>query len=178
MVLGKRQRRTSGFRRGRGVGGRRHDPYVRSAKPPGESHCPDCDAIYRRGRWQWGSPGEGARKRVCPACQRTREGQPAGILRLEGAPARQRAELCAFLRNVEAEESREHALERILRLRADAERIEVETTGTHLARRMAQALRRSWPGNLKIRYVPGQDLVRVEWQAKPGAKSRALRTTA
>ena len=140
------------------------DPYLERAKPRGPAACPDCGAVYRRGRWQWGEASERARPHLCPACRRTRENEPAGTIRLSGPFfAAHRAELLALVRNAESREKRLHPLQRVMGLRETRDGLEVATTDVHLARRIGDALASAHRGNLQIRYSPSEYRVRVTW---------------
>ena len=70
-------------RRDRLIQERRHDPYEARGKPREPSACPTCQAIFHDGRWQWGRPAAKAHDVPCPACQRTADGMPDGILTLD-----------------------------------------------------------------------------------------------
>jgi hypothetical protein len=153
-----------GFRRGRGEGRERQDPYRRDAKRAGSGCCPGCGAVYLRGRWTWRGRPFGAQAIECPACERIRERTPAGILRLDG-DAKNRAELLGLVHNVEGRERALHPLERVMVLRERRDGIYVETTGVHLARRIADALRRSFHEAAALDFALGEELVRVRWPA-------------
>lgn len=140
------------------------DPYLERSKPPGPAVCPDCGAVFRRGRWQWGEAAERAKPHRCPACRRVREREPAGSVRLSGPYfAAHRDELVALVRNEERREKRLHPLQRIIALRESRGTLEVTTTDIHLARRIGDALSHAWRGTLEIRYSPDEYRVRVNW---------------
>jgi hypothetical protein len=158
-----------GFRRGRGEGRERQDSYRRDAKLAGPGCCPGCGAVYLRGRWSWRGRPYGARPIECPACERIRERTPAGILVLDGSLDRRRGELLGLVRNVEERERSLHPLERVMVLRERRDGLYVETTGVHLARRIADALRRSFHIAAALDFARGEELVRVRWPAPPRA---------
>lgn len=154
---------SKGFRRGRGEGRERHDPYRSDAKRAGPGCCSGCGAVYLRGRWSWRARPYGARAMECPACARIRERTPAGILVLDGELGERRGELLGLVRNVEERERSQHPLERLMSLRERKDGLHVETTGVHLARRIADALRRTFHAQAEFEFSPGEDLVRVRW---------------
>lgn len=141
------------------------DPYREEQKPPSPVVCPDCRAVFQRGRWVWAQEPGKAAAHVCPACLRIRERQPAGYLYLRGGfVAEHRKALLRLLSNEEAEEKSRHPLQRIMQIRDAEGGLEVTTTDVHLARRLGEALQRAFQGALDIRQQAGEYLVRVYWQ--------------
>jgi NMD protein affecting ribosome stability and mRNA decay len=142
----------------------KQDPYLERGKPRGPAVCPDCGAVFRRGRWQWGEASERAQPHLCAACRRVRERQPAGSVRL-GGPffAEHRDEVLALVRNQENREKRAHPLQRIIAMRETRGALEVTTTDIHIARRIGDALSSAFRGTLEVRYSPGEYRVRVSW---------------
>jgi NMD protein affecting ribosome stability and mRNA decay len=142
----------------------RKDPYAARGKPAGPALCPDCGAVFRRGRWQWGEASESARPALCVACRRVRERAPAGTVRLAGAFLEaNRGEILRLVKNEEAREKRTHPMQRIMAQREARGALELETTDIHLARRIGEALRSAFQGRLELRYSPHEYRVRVNW---------------
>ncbi len=142
-----------------------HDPYKHKGKPAGHAACPDCGAVFERGRWQWGTRHAEATEARCPACERIKEKQPAGYVRLEGPfMLTHRAELLNLVRNHEARVKAEHALERIMAIEEHADHVMITTTDVHLARGLGDALHHAHQGELKCHYNDDETLVRVHWQ--------------
>jgi hypothetical protein len=166
-----------GWRRGRGVGGTRNDAYRPRKKLPEPTACPECSAVWKKGRWSWARKPAGAHLHVCPACERIADGQPAGRMRLEGDFGARKDELLALVERQERIERADHPLERLMRVESKPWGISIETTGIHLARRIAEALQRTWHEAIEIRYARSEDLVRVTWRhAPPRAKTAPRRT--
>ena len=141
-----------------------HDPYLARGKPSGPAFCPECGAVFSRGRWQWGEASPAAKARLCAACRRVRERQPAGYVRLSGPFfERNRAEVLRLVKNEEAREKRGHPLQRIMAIREARGAVEVTTTDVHVARRIGDALRSAFQGSLELRYSPDEYRVRVSW---------------
>jgi len=142
-----------------------HDAYRRGAKLPEPARCRGCGAVYRRGRWTWGAAGEGARPVRCPACARIREGMPAGYLSLSGAYLEaNRDDIVRRLRRCEKAESRSHPLQRIMQVAREDGGMIVTTTDSHLARRLGEALVKSFKGDAEYRYGREDNLLRVTWR--------------
>ena len=142
-----------------------HDPYRMQRKPPEPSWCPQCGAVFEEGRWQWKERlSSTAPQVVCPACQRERTGDSAGLLHVHGPFfAEHREELLQRLRHFAEHEGGEHAQQRILSIEDEADGVVVSTTSVRLARGLGQALRRAYHGTLHMQLSPSQDLVRLDW---------------
>jgi hypothetical protein len=140
-------------------------PLARQAsKPSGPACCPDCGAIYRRGRWRWEEVPAAPCAQQCPACRRVAERAPAASVTLSGEfLAAHRDEILARVRACERAENRTHPLQRIIALSAAGKGVRVTTTDTHLARRIGDALYAAFKGELEYRYTEKDDLLRVRW---------------
>ena len=133
-------------------------------KPAGPACCPDCGAIYRRGRWRWEEVPAAARTLQCPACWRVRTRDPAASVTLSGEfLASHRDQIVARVRACERAENRTHPLQRIIALSAAGKGLRVTTTDPHLARRIGDALYAAYKGELEYRYNEKDDLLRVSW---------------
>lgn len=140
------------------------DPYLARGKPAGPAVCPDCGAVFVRGRWRWGQASEKAKPHLCAACRRVRERQPAGTVRLSGPFfSGNRDEVLRLVRNQEAREKQNHPLQRIVAIRDVRRAVEVTTTDVHLARRIGDAVCNAFQGTLEVRYSPHEYRVRVNW---------------
>jgi NMD protein affecting ribosome stability and mRNA decay len=141
-----------------------HDSYKAKAKPPEPTRCPECGAVFHKGRWTWGAAPAGAYEQKCPACHRIHDKFPAGYVSLKGNFLREhRDQILNLLRNREAKEKTEHPLERIMAIEDTAEGILVTTTDTHLARDFAEALFDAWKGDLEFHYNKEENLLRATW---------------
>lgn len=142
------------------------DPYRFLQHFPDGTACPECRAVYARGRWTWHSNTAAPPKpALCPACLRIRDGYCAGELRVSGAFARDHR--AAIDEVIEAEarvETEEHALNRIARVDDEDSGFRIVTTDVHLARRLGEALHRAFGGELTVQYPPGDETVRVGWE--------------
>ena len=143
----------------------RHDPYEPRGKYSEPSYCTDCGAVFRRGRWSWGDTPQGARGILCPACRRTRDKLPAGTLTLEGDfVAAHHDELTHLVRNEEKLEKAQYPLHRIMAVDEAPGRIVVTTTDIHLARRIGEAVRSAYQGELDLDYGKDEYSLRARWR--------------
>lgn len=140
------------------------DPYLSRGKWKEPTTCPECGAIFQHGHWQWGAATPGAEQHMCPACQRIRDRVPAGELTLSGPFfTEHREEIMHLVRNAEAKARAEHALERIMDVKEEANRTVVTLTDTHLTHGIGEALHHAYQGELDTHYTDKGDLLRAAW---------------
>ena len=144
---------------------KRHDPYQARGKLAEPTVCPQCKAVFEKGRWRWGAQPPEAHQAICPACQREHDHFPAGYVTLTGPFLEShREEILHLVRNHEGHEREEHPLQRIMSMEnADGE-LHIETTDIHLARGIGEALHHAYQGELEYHYNPSEDLLRVHWK--------------
>jgi NMD protein affecting ribosome stability and mRNA decay len=127
--------------------------------------CPECGAVFQKGRWTWAQKPAGAHESVCPACQRIRDRYPAGYLILRGEFVRgHRAEALQLAHNVEAREKAEHPLKRIMDTQEQNGDVLLTTTDIHLVRTIGEALRHAYHGTLSYRYAEEANVLHVTWE--------------
>jgi hypothetical protein len=142
-----------------------HDPCMSKSKLPEPTVCPQCRAVYHRGRWTWLPWPAAAHEEMCPACLRVRDKYPAGFLTLRGPYLQEhRADIINLAHNEEADEKAEHALHRIMAFEERAEQVLITTTDIHLPRRIGEALHRAHRGELDFHYEEEGSLPLVSWQ--------------
>ena len=142
-----------------------HDAYKAKRKPPEPTACPDCHAVFHRGRWQWTAVPSGAHRERCPACQRIHDQLPAGFVTVGGDYFQQhRKELLQLIDRLALHEKQEHPLQRIMAIEEQADGVVITTTDSHLARGIGEALQHASQGQLQFRYVEEDNLLRVHWQ--------------
>ncbi len=141
-----------------------HDAYKSKKKLPEPTRCPDCGLVFRDGRWSRGVEAGEAHVARCPACQRIHDRFPAGHVMLSGEFfTTHRDEILHRLRHCEETEAQDHPLERLIAIEDTDDGVEVTTTGTHLARRLGDALHDAYKGELEYHYNREENLLRVGW---------------
>lgn len=144
---------------------KRHDVYQEQGKLPEPSVCTECNALYADGRWTWKETKQSANKVTCPACRRIADRFPAGYLEIGGAFfLEKREEILSLVHNVEKQEKSEHPMERILTITDEKDHVLITTTGIHVARRIGEALSRSYKGEVSFKYSEGEETVRISWK--------------
>lgn len=140
-----------------------HDPYQHQRKVAEGGACPQCGAVYRAGRWQWGE-AQNSSPQMCPACRRINDRAPAGIVTLRATLDQSRKnEMIGLARHQEKAEKSEHALNRIIAIEETPEAIVITTTDIHLPRRIGEAVRRAFGGAVDIDFDEDGYFVRVNW---------------
>jgi hypothetical protein len=143
-----------------------------------------CLAIYadKRGRFdKFEAPKLAAsprtRKLVCPACQKTRDDYPEGLVTLTWSNLREHEpEIRGLIANVEARAVSVNPLDRVMKIVRRKKELEVQTTNDRLAQRIGCALVRSYKGKAAYSWAHRDMMVRVTWQgpeSKPKAVKRA-----
>lgn len=141
-----------------------HDSYQARSKPIEPTVCPDCGALFHKGRWQRLPKPAQARRAPCPACHRIRDRFPAGYVVLDGGfLSEHRDEVLHLLRHVERRKNAEHPLQRIMNISRENGSTVVTTTDMHLARALGKAVCRAYRGKLEFHYNLEQNLLRVHW---------------
>jgi len=141
-----------------------HDPYRARKKIQGSAFCAQCDAVYEKGRWIWDERPAGAKAEACPACSRIVENQPAGVVNLSGDfLADHNDEVINLARNEEEKEKGQHPLHRIMSIEEGKDATTITTTDIHLPRRIGEALKSAYGGDLDYHYEEEAYFIRVNW---------------
>jgi NMD protein affecting ribosome stability and mRNA decay len=144
---------------------KRHDTYRERGKLTENSSCTQCGALYVNGRWSWKKAAKKVTETVCPACQRIADKYPAGLIEIKGNFIKEHSEeLVNLIRNVEKVEKSEHPLERIMTMTELKDHTLVTTTGVHIARRIGEALSRSYAGDYSFQYADAEKSIRISWE--------------
>jgi hypothetical protein len=148
----------------RAQNGRRIDPYKHPGKLVAPTVCPQCGAIYRSGRWQWGPRPSEAREAICQACHRSNDNHPAGVVSLTGSFVRpNRPEIVRLAEAQALGERQDHPLNRIIDIKQSEDRVVITTTDLHLPQRIGAAMLRTFQGTLDRHVDEVGYLVRVDW---------------
>jgi hypothetical protein len=139
------------------------DPYLSRHKPPEPASCPRCGIHFDKGRWQRGWAPEGAQPHLCPACRRIEDNMPGGMVTLHDVPQRLKDQIIGLVRNEEAAENAEHPLNRIITVADEKDALVVRTTDVHLPRRIGEALKRAYHGELEMHFDDDGYFARVDW---------------
>ncbi|GIW39803.1 MAG: hypothetical protein KatS3mg076_0380 [Candidatus Binatia bacterium] len=141
-----------------------HDAYRPRRKLAEPASCTRCGLVYHRGRWLRGVPRPGSRGILCPACQRTLDDYPGGIVELHGTFLEGHLEeVLNTVRNVARAAEQRHPLQRIIRVHRSDGCVSVTTTDSHLARAIGEALKKAFQGELELKYSLEGDVLRVHW---------------
>ena len=142
-----------------------HDSYKLGKKLAEPTRCPDCSAVFHKGRWTWDIAPPGAPEHRCPACSRVHDRFPAGYVNLQGEFLQEhRDEILNLVKKCETSEKAEHPLERIMAIDAADGGVEVTTTGTHLAREIAERVHNAYKGEMEFSYNKEDNLLRAAWR--------------
>ena len=142
-----------------------NDVYLEKAKIHEPTLCTECGSLYIKGRWTWEKTNKELYKSTCPACKRIADNYPAGTIEIGGSFFNEhKSEITNLIRNIEKQEKSEHALERIIRTKIIRGKMVVTTTGIHLARRIGEALSRSYKGDFSFQYLDADKGIRVHWE--------------
>ncbi|MCK5242315.1 ATPase [bacterium] len=142
-----------------------HDAYKSCLKLPEPTVCPQCQAVFEKGRWRWARSPLGAHKLICPACHRIKDGFPAGILILSGEfLSKHKDEILNLCHNEETNAKQEHPLHRLMEIVEERGCIKITFTDNHLPRRIGEALFRAYEGELDFHYAEEEKFIRVTWK--------------
>ncbi len=133
--------------------------------------CGGCQAFYHDKRWypagdESVSAGSGALRHevTCPACQRMRDNNPAGVVTFSGdyLVAHENAILNA-IRNVEEKSRAKNPLSRIMGIGQEGNGLIVRTTDERLAEKLGKEIYRAHSGDLTFQWSKQESFVRVNW---------------
>lgn len=145
------------------------DPYLPLLGPKEVAVCKRCGAVYHRKRWSIERSSdlltEGKiRSVVCPACQKTHDGFPGGIIILSGEFLKPlKEQILHLIRNEESRAKRINPLERIISIKEGGDRVEIHTTSDRFAQRIGMEIRRAYKGDVTYHWSRDDKFIRVKW---------------
>ncbi|HAB54577.1 MAG: ATPase [Ignavibacteria bacterium RIFOXYB2_FULL_35_12] len=152
-------------RKDRLIRDRRKDAYVDQIILKDPAVCSKCNAVYTNGRWTWKTTEQVTTKTTCPACRRISDNYPAGNIEIKGNFFHLHSvDILNLVNNIERLEKTERPLERIISITESKVKTIITTTGIHIARRIGEALSRSYQGNFNFQYADGDKSIRVFWE--------------
>lgn len=153
-----------GVRHDRTIQEYQHDTYQLRGKLKEPTICTACGAIFHKGRWTWAMTPTDADEIICPACLRIRDNYPKGLITIKGEFKDEHHEqVIGLVNNAENVEKKEHPLSRIMSIDIKPDGVVISTTDTHLPRRIGEALKHAYHGELELQYGKDEDFVRVTW---------------
>jgi hypothetical protein len=147
-----------------------HDPYFVKQRYRDPSMCEKCNVVFRNGAFEWVKklPANASRI-ICPACRRMEDKFEGGVVTLEGDFLSQhKSDILNIITNTEKAELTSRPLERIISLTDQGNKVEIQTTYEHLARRIGEAIHKACKGELAVQYPGGQKYARVFWRREGG----------
>jgi hypothetical protein len=160
------------LRRNRGNIDNYGDPYLTDIGPDEMAACSVCEAIYSGQRWYLKDQVDPAKVRahpvhytICPACRKTRDRSPGGIVNLHGGFIKKHKDDILNLIHNEGERAKTvNPLERIIDLEGNDGDYTVLTTNERLAQRIGRALHKAYDGDVSYKWSEDNKLVRVSWR--------------
>ena len=147
------------------------DPYLMDMPPDEVAICRECHAVYANGLWKLEEQAkkdlDNAKKTtdtLCPACKKTRDRMPGGIVTLSGGFLDQHEDEIVGLINHENEGAMSiNPLERIMDTERRDSEITILTTNEKLAQRIGRAVHKAYGGEVEYKWSKGTKLARVNW---------------
>jgi NMD protein affecting ribosome stability and mRNA decay len=148
------------------------DPYLSEGSMKEPAICRSCHAVYIHKRWQI-DPASSAtmisrpdiHMTVCPACQKTAENYPEGILTLRGDYFQaHEKEIRNILENEEKRVYAKNPLSRIMGMTQKNGQVVIETTDAKLAERLGRTLQKAHSGELQIDWSGDPVICRATWE--------------
>jgi hypothetical protein len=157
--------KSSARRKDRLIKDKRKDVYIDQITLKEPAVCSKCNAVYINGRWTWKTMDQVTTKTICPACRRINDNYPAGYIEIKGNFFQMHSnDILNLINNTEQLEKNERPLERIISISEKENKTVITTTGIHIARRIGEALKRSYQGNYLFQYADGEKSIRVFWE--------------
>jgi hypothetical protein len=151
-----------------------NDPYMPS-KGKGlveVSICKDCTAVYHKKKWFLDAKIYKEKKALknvnwvsCPACKKTKENVPNGVVKLKGDFLKQhKEEIMNLIHNEDTRVKGYNPLKRIMKIDEKEGEIEIFTTSAQLAQRIGSVLFKAYSGVVEYKKHENAKFMRVVWK--------------
>ena len=151
-----------------------HDPYMpKKGKGLAEtSICKECKAVYHSKKWFLDEKLYEQKKAlkdvhlvICPACKKTKENVPNGVVTLKGDFLKQhKEEILNLIHNEDARSKQYNPLKRIMKIDEKGGEVEIQTTSAKLAQRIGSILFKAYSGEVEYKKHENAKFMRVEWR--------------
>ncbi|MFO0793018.1 MAG: BCAM0308 family protein [Candidatus Brocadiaceae bacterium] len=151
-----------------------NDPYMpKKGKGLSETAiCKECKAVYHSKKWFLDEKLYEQKKAlkdvhlvICPACKKTKENVPNGIVTLKGDFLKQhKEEIMNLVHNEDARSKQYNPLKRIMKIDEKKGEVEIQTTSAKLAQRIGSILFKAYSGEVEYKKHENAKFMRVEWR--------------
>ncbi len=151
-----------------------NDPYL---PPKGKglvagSICNICKAVYHNKKWFLDKELYKEKSKLkdinwvtCPACKKTKENVPSGVVTLKGSFLKQhKQEIMNLIRNEDEHSKKYNPLKRIMKINEKGDEIEILTTTAKLAQRIGSILKKAYNGEVEYKKHENAKFMRVAWR--------------
>ncbi len=151
-----------------------NDPYMpqKGKGLPETAICKECKAVYHSKKWFLDEKLYEQKKAlkdvhlvICPACKKTQENVPNGIVTLKGDFLKQhKEEIMNLIHNEDARSKQYNPLKRIMKIDEKGGEVEIQTTSAKLAQRIGSILFKAYSGEVEYKKHENAKFMRVEWR--------------
>ena len=138
----------------------------------GAAICKDCTAVYHNKKWFLDAKLYEQKKKLkninlvtCPACKKTKENVPNGVVTLKGVFLKEhKQEILNLIHNEDTRSKSYNPLKRIMKINEKKGEIEILTTSAKLAQRIGSILFKAYSGEVEYKKHDNAKFMRVEWR--------------
>lgn len=150
---------------------RNTDSYIPKEGMKEVAKCTECKALYWNKRW-YPDENESMQLRLdmvknevlCPACQRIRDKNPAGVVTMTGEYLdKHESDILNAISNIEETARMKNPLSRIMETKQEEGTITILTTDSKLAQKIGRSIYKSHSGKLEYQWSREDSFVRVNW---------------
>ncbi|MHB8481959.1 MAG: BCAM0308 family protein [Nitrospiria bacterium] len=155
----------------RGTETKSADPYLSKKGLKEPAKCTGCKSVYHHKKWYSKEDPIAMELQktpmqmtLCPACRKTLEHFPAGLVTLRGGfLTAHKDQILHLIRNEEARAKGVNPLERIISIKDLGDSVEIQTTGERFAQRIGKDVKKVFKGEVSYNWVSGDKRIKVEW---------------